>query len=231
VHAQRQEGLNYVGVALEAGRLSTDQMRSVAEIARRLGDGDIRLTVWQNFLISGVKDADVGAVCEGIKAIGLDTKASTIRAGLVACTGSFGCKFANADTKRNGNEIVAHIEPRVAMDQPVNVHLTGCPNSCAQHYIGDIGLIGVKVPIGDDDTVPGYNVHVGGGWGTEGSIAKMIYPDIKAEDAPGRVEGLLRAYLAHRSTPDESFHGFANRHAVEALRSLAEEQLVEATVA
>ncbi len=222
VHQQRQEGLNYVGVVLEAGRLSTDQMRAVAEISRRYGDGDVRLTVWQNFILSGVRDADVDAVRDGIKAIGLDTEASTIRAGLVACTGSFGCKFANADTKRNGNEIVSHIEPRVPMDQPINVHLTGCPNSCAQHYIGDIGLIGVKVPVGDDDTVPGYNIHVGGGWGTEASIAKSIFPDTKAEDAPARVESLLRAYLAHRAEPTESFHSFANRHEVEALKSLAQ---------
>ena len=127
VHRQSQEGLNYVGVVLEAGRLSTDQMRSIAEISRRYGDGDVRLTVWQNFILSGVRDADVGTVCAAVKAIGLDTQASTIRAGLVACTGSFGCKFANADTKRNGNEIVSHIEPRVAMDQPINVHLHGLP--------------------------------------------------------------------------------------------------------
>lgn len=222
VHPQRQAGLNYIGVVLEAGRLSTEQMRAVAEISGRWGDGDIRLTVWQNFLISGVKDEDVAVVREAIKAIGLATEASTIRAGLVACTGSFGCKFANADTKRNGNEIVSYIEPRVAMDQPINVHLTGCPNSCAQHYIGDIGLIGVKVPIGDDDTVPGYNIHVGGGFGTEAAIARMIYPDIKAEAAPERIEGLLRAYLANRTAPDESFHAFANRHDVEVLKSLAE---------
>ena len=227
VHRQRQEGLNYVGVVLEAGRLSTDQMRSIAEISRRHGDGDVRLTVWQNFILSGVKDADVETVRAAVKAIGLDTEASTIRAGLVACTGSFGCKFANADTKRNGNEIVSFIEPRVAMDQPINMHLTGCPNSCAQHYIGDIGLIGVKVPIGDDDTVPGYNIHVGGGFGTEASIAKMIYPDTKAEDAPARVEGLLKAYLAHRAEPTESFHSFANRHEVEALKSLAQSHIGE----
>ena len=174
-----------------------------------------------------MRDADIETVCAAVKGIGLDTRASTIRAGLVACTGSFGCKFANADTKRNGNEIVSHIEPRVPMDQPINVHLTGCPNSCAQHYIGDIGLIGVKVPIGDDDTVPGYNIHVGGGFGTEASIAKMIYPDIKAEEAPRHVEGLLRAYLAHRAAPDESFHSFANRHEVEALKSLVQDQILQ----
>ena len=222
VHPQKQAGLNYIGVVLEAGRLTTDQMRSIAEIARANGDGDLRLTVWQNFLISGVPDAKIETVKAALVAIGLDWQSSTVRAGLVACTGSFGCKFANADTKRNGNEIVAHIEPRVPMDQPINIHLTGCPNSCAQHYIGDIGLIGVKVPVGDDDTVPGYNVHVGGGFGTEATIAKMIYPDTKAEEAPARVEGLLKAYLAHRASPDESFHAFANRHEVEALKSLAD---------
>ena len=227
VHPQRQPGLNYVGVVLEAGRLSTDQMRALSDLSRRHGDGDIRLTVWQNLLLSGVRDADVDTVREAVRAMGLATEASTIRAGLVACTGSFGCKFANADTKRNGNEIVAHVEARVPMDQPVNVHLTGCPNSCAQHYIGDIGLIGVKVPAGDDDTVPGYSIHVGGGFGTEAAIARMIYPDTRAEEAPARVEALLRAYLAHRAAPDESFHAFANRHDVEALRGLAEAHAAE----
>ena len=222
VHPQKQPGLNYIGVTLETGRMSTDQMRSLAEIARRSGDGDIRLTVWQNLMISGVRDEEVGAVTAAIAAIGLDTRATSIRAGLVACTGNFGCKFANADTKRNANEIAAFIEPRLVMDQPVNIHLTGCPNSCAQHYIGDIGLIGVKVPVGEEDTVEGYSIHIGGGFGTEASIAKLIYPDTKAEDAPARVEGLLQAYLKHRADPNESFHSFANRHEVEALKSLAE---------
>ncbi len=222
VHPQKQPGLNYIGITLETGRMSTDQMRSLAEIARRHGDGDIRLTVWQNLMISGVRDEEVMAVTAAIAAIGLGTSATSIRAGLVACTGNFGCKFANADTKRNANEIAAFVEPRLVMDQPVNIHLTGCPNSCAQHYIGDIGLIGVKVPVGEEDTVEGYAIHVGGGFGTEASIAKLIYPDTKAEDAPARVEGLLRAYLAHRADPNESFHGFANRHEIETLKSLAE---------
>ena len=173
-------------------------------------------------MISGVKDDEVALVTAAIAAIGLGTSATSIRAGLVACTGNFGCKFANADTKRNANEIAAFIEPRLVMDQPVNIHLTGCPNSCAQHYIGDIGLIGVKVPVGEEDTVEGYAIHVGGGFGTEASIAKLIYPDTKAEDATTRVEGLLRAYLAHRNDTNESFHSFANRHEVEALKSLAE---------
>ena len=103
-----------------------------------------------------------------IAALGLSTKATSIRAGLVACTGSTGCRFAAAHTKENAEEIAHWCEARVALDTPVNIHLTGCHHSCAQHYIGDIGLIGARVAINDDgDTVDGYHIHVGGGFGPE----------------------------------------------------------------
>ena len=223
VHPQKQPGLNWIGLVLPTGRLGTDQMRAIADLSRRLGDGDIRLTVWQNLLLSGVPDESVEAVKAEIEAIGLDWRATSIRAGLVACTGNFGCKFANADTKRHAMAIAEQVEGTLVIDTPVNIHLTGCPNSCAQHYIGDIGLIGVKVPVGEEDTAEGYNIHIGGGYGTDAKIARLIYPDTKAEDAPARVEGLLRAYLRHRADASETFFTFANRHAVEALESMATE--------
>ncbi len=145
VHPQKQAGLNWVGVVLPVGKLTTEQMRELAAIARECGDGDIRLTVWQNFLFSGVPDARVAEVEARIAALGLSTKASSIRAGLVACTGNRGCKFAASDTKGHALMIAEHVEARLALDVPVNIHLTGCHHSCAQHYIGDIGLIGAKV--------------------------------------------------------------------------------------
>jgi ferredoxin-nitrite reductase len=222
VHKQKQDGLNWVGVALPVGRMTADQMRSIASIAQQAGDGDVRLTVWQNLLISGVPDAKVEDVKACLKEIELDWTASSVRAGLVACTGSRGCKFANADTKGHALQIADYVETRLTLDQPVNIHLTGCPNSCAQHYIGDIGLVGAKVTTGEDDQVEGYHIHVGGGFGTDATVAKLIYPDTKAEDAPLRIEGLLRAYLAHRIDASESFHSFANRHDVDTLKRLAE---------
>ena len=141
---QKQVGLNWIGVALPVGKLTCEQMRGLAKIAQDLGDGDIRLTVWQNLLISGVRDDKVALATAAIEQIGLAVKASQIRAGLIACTGNAGCKFAASDTKRHAAEIGDWCESRVPIETPLNIHLTGCHHSCAQHYISDIGLIGAR---------------------------------------------------------------------------------------
>ena len=148
---------------------------------------------------------------------------SNVRAGLVACTGSKGCKFAAADTKGDALNIADHLDTTLVVDQPVNIHVTGCHNSCAQHYIGDIGLIGQKVSVNaEGDTVEGYNIHVGGGFGVQGAIASLIYPDVKAEDAPFVIERLLRAYMEQRADTTESFHGYVGRVGVEAVKARSE---------
>src|SRR5262245_56879584 len=156
VHAQKQPDRNWIGVVLPVGKMTADQMRELAQIAGDLGDGDIRLTVWQNLIVSGVRSQDIATVQARIEAIGLSISATSIRAGLVACTGNVGCKFAASDTKRHAEEIARWCESRVALDSPVNIHLTGCHHSCAQHYIGDIGLLACKVQTSEDgDTVEG----------------------------------------------------------------------------
>src|SRR6266550_2069946 len=223
VHRQKQEGLNWIGVSVPLGKVTCDQMRGLAKIAQDLGDGDIRLTVWQNLLIPGVRDENVGLAVAAIEAMGLDVKTSQIRAGLIACTGNAGCKFSASDTKRHAAAIADWCEPRVPIDTPLNTHLTGCHHSCAQHYISDIGLIGAKVPVGeDDDTVEGYHLFAGGGFGPNADVGQEVYHDLKAEDAPKTVEKLLKAYLAHRASPDETFLTFARRHDGETLRNLAD---------
>jgi ferredoxin-nitrite reductase len=223
VHRQKQEGLNWIGVSLPLGKVTCEQMRGLAKIARDLGDGEIRLTVWQNLLISGVRDENVDLAIAAIEAMGLAVKASQIRAGLIACTGNAGCKFAASDTKRHAAAIGDWCDPRVAVDTPLNIHLTGCHHSCAQHYISDIGLIAAKVPVGEeDDTVEGYHLFAGGGFGPNADIGHEVYHDVKAEDTPKTVEKLLKAYLAHRASPDETFLTFARRHDGETLRKLAD---------
>lgn len=224
VHAQAQAGLNWVGVALPVGKLTVQQMRVIASIAQSCGDGDIRLTVWQNLLISGVPDAKVEDVLANLQAIGLSAETSVLRAGLIACTGATGCKFAGAHTKEDALTIAAYCEPRITLDTAVNIHLTGCHNSCAQHYIGDIGLIGAKIPVNDEgDTVPGYHVFVGGGFGVEGGIGRELRTNVKAEDAPALVEAILRSWQTHRAAPDETFVAFARRHDIAALQALVEQ--------
>jgi ferredoxin-nitrite reductase len=221
VHPQKQPGLNWIGVVFPVAKISTDQMRGLAKIAQDLGDGDIRLTVWQNLLISGVADANVPLAVAAIEQIGLSTQATPLRAGLIACTGATGCRFAAAHTKEDAEKIAQWCEPRVTLDGPVNIHLTGCHHSCAQHYIGDIGLIACKVDVGEDaDPVEGYHVLVGGGFGPDVGLARDIYRDVKAEDVPGTVERMLKGYLNHRAAPDETFLAFSRRHEVDALKQM-----------
>jgi ferredoxin-nitrite reductase len=223
VHKQKQAGLNWIGVLFPVGKFTADQMRGVARIAQDLGDGDIRLTVWQNLLLSGVRDENVASAEAAIAALGLTTKATSIRAGLIACTGNVGCRFAASDTKRHADEIAQWCETRLALDTPINIHLTGCHHSCAQHYIGDIGLLACKVEEGEGDDaqqIEGYHIYVGGGFGIDAALGREIYRDVKAQDAPRVIEGMLKGYLAHRVAHDETFLTFSRRHEIDALKAM-----------
>lgn len=226
VHPQKQAGMNYIGVVLPVGRMTADQMRAIAEIADRYGNGSIRLTVWQNLLITNVADAKVAQVQHDLEAIGLGSSATSIRGGLIACTGSAGCKFAAANTKKHAMQIADYLESRIELDQPINIHLTGCHHSCAQHYIGDIGLIATKVSVGED-MVEGYHLFVGGGYGTEQGIASELRRDVIADDLPATLERLLRAYLDQRN-PAETFLEFVKRTPIERLKESLEQHMVTA---
>ena len=218
-HAQAQPGLFYLGVVTPVGRLTVEQMREIAAIAGQFGDGDIRLTVWQNFLLSGLPGDRLSEVQRRVEAIGLDWRPHSIRAGLVACTGNKGCRFSASDTKGHALAVADHLETRVVLDQPVNIHLTGCPNSCAQHYIGDLGLLGARVaPDADgEETVEGYHVHVGGGFAADPAIGRELCRDVKSEDLPQLIERILKAYLANRQSEHETFQAFTARHSIDDL--------------
>ncbi|MBE0529915.1 MAG: NirA family protein [Rhodospirillales bacterium] len=225
VHPQKQPGLNWIGVVLPSGKLTAQQMRGLADVAGRLGDGDIRLTVWQNLILSGVADDKVPAVVQAIDDLGLSTRATSIRAGLVSCTGNVGCKFSASDTKGTAELIATHIESRFDLDQPINIHLTGCHHSCAQHHISDIGLLACKIAKGEGvEPVEGFHIYVGGGFGANATIGREIWRDVENADCPAAIEKLLKAYLAYRSNPNESFFEFANRYPVETLLNLAEDK-------
>jgi len=118
-----------------------------------------------------------------------------------------------SNTKLHAAEIGDWCEPRVNIETPL-IH--SChrlpPFLRAQHYISDIGLIAAKVPVGEEDTVEGYHLFAGGGFGPDADVGQEVYHDLKAEDAPQTVERLLKAYLAHRASSDETFLSFARRH-------------------
>ncbi len=224
-HPQRQAGLFYVGVVLPVGRLRVDQLRGLANIADQYGSGMIRLTVWQNLLLSDIPEEHIPAVQAELEALGLQWSATHVRGALVACTGNTGCRFSATDTKRHAREIADYLEARIEIDQPLNLHLTGCPHSCAQHYIGDIGLLGTKVESGDD-MVEGYHVYVGGGYGEQQELGREIYRNVTAEEAPMVAEKMLAAYLQHRLSPAESFSDFTQRYSTEQLTALFDQSSV-----
>lgn len=219
-HPQQQAGKTYVGIALPVGRITSDQARAIASIAERFGDGSIRLTVWQNLIVTGIDERDVDAVKEALEACGLDWSASSVRGGLVACTGASGCKYAAAHTKENALALADWLEQRIELDVPVNIHLTGCKHSCAQHYIGDIGLIATKVEVGDD-LVEGYHIFVGGGYGSDAGIAREAATGVPFDHVPATVERLLSAHLRGRFGAAESFAAYARRLSDDELRSIA----------
>lgn len=218
IHNQ-SDGLNYIGVLIPVGRLSCKQMGQLSDIADRYGRSEIRLTVWQNLIIPGISSENLEAATAAIIATGLDYRPHTISGGLIACTGSRGCKYAAADTKGNAIELGKFLSEKFELDQPINIHITGCGHSCAQHYIGDIGMMGVPVKNAEGETVDGYNIVMGGGVDDAQAIAREIWKGVAFTEIPALLEKLLTHYQATREK-DETFISFTNRKTVEELAAL-----------
>jgi ferredoxin-nitrite reductase len=190
----------------------------VADIAERYGRGEIRLTVWQNLLLPHIAEQYVEEVTAALAAAGLTTSPATMMGGTVACTGNRGCRFSATDTKRHAVELANYLDQRFRIDQPVNLHVTGCPHSCAQHYIGDIGLLGAKV--GGEE---GYQVFVGGGSDQDQAIARELLPAIKFNDLPQAMNQLFTAFT-NRRNEGESFLEFSRRHEIAELKTFCGEE-------
>ncbi len=218
IHNQ-SDGKDYIGVHIPVGRLTCQQMNDLADIADTYGRGELRLTVWQNLLIPGVSPDKIEAATAAIIATGLDYRPHAIRGGIIACTGSRGCKYAAADTKGGAIALGAFLSEKFDLDHPINIHVTGCHNSCAQHYIGDIGLMGTPVKNGAGETVDGYNVVLGGGVDDTQAIAREIWKSIPFTEIPALMEKLLSHYLNTRE-PGETFISYSNRQPIEDLIAL-----------
>jgi ferredoxin-nitrite reductase len=212
VHPQRQTGFSYIGVAVPVGRLSVPQMHAVGAIADAYGNGEIRLTVWQNLILPGIPNEKVEAARRTLADAGLSDSAATFSACAVACTGNTGCRYAATDTKRHALELASYLDARFVLDRPLNLHVTGCPHSCAQHYIGDVGLLGVKV--GGEE---GYQVSVGGGSDDRQGLGRELVSSIRFADLPPVMEKLFRAFEEKRNA-GESFLEYSRRHEIDDLK-------------
>ena len=212
VHPQSQPGLHYIGVSVPVGRLPIAQMLALANIAERYGNGELRLTVWQNLVVPNIPAQFVEAAQQALLAAGLNFEAGTVLSGTVACTGNKGCRFSATDTKTHALALANRLDSLFHIEQPVNLHVTGCVHSCAQHYIGDLGLMGVKV--GGEE---GYQVVIGGGSDQNQGIARELIPAIRFSDLPPVMESLFHAFALRRA-PEESFLDFSRRHSITELK-------------
>ena len=213
-HAQTEPGMHYLGICIPVGWMAVEHADALADIADRFGAGELRLTVWQNLLIPHIPAEKLHAAMAAVRSAGLDYEAGTVLSGTVACTGSRGCRYAATDTKGHAVELARSLDAAFTVAQPLNLHVTGCSNSCAQHYIGDIGLMGVKVDGGE-----GYQVNLGGGADTDQGIARELFPAMKYSEVKPALHSLLAGYERTRHV-DESFLTFARRHSIDELRSL-----------
>src|SRR5262249_29614261 len=145
------------------------------------------------------------ALRQALDTLGLPGSASHPWSALVACTGSPGCSASATHTTHHALELARSLAQHGLLDHPLNLHVSGCPKSCAQHHPSDIALLGTAVSQGDT-TVEGYHVYVGAG---EESFGRALYAAIPAADLPALIARLLHVYRHHRQTPDESFGAFA----------------------
>lgn len=215
-YKQAQRNLTSIGIGVPVGRLTPKQMRLLADIAMNYGKGELRLTVWQNIIIPHIPDAFVETAKRSIQRMGFFTESSSASSGIIACTGNFGCKYAAADTKGHAVALAKVLaKHRIEIEHPVNIHFTGCPHSCAQHYCGDIGFVGAKLADGSE----GYHVVLGGGMGDEQGVAREVFRGVRADEVSSLVEKILQTYNARKQS-GESFITWTRRHSVGQLQEM-----------
>jgi sulfite reductase (ferredoxin) len=225
IHAQRQAGLSYVGASVLRGRLSGEQLEAAADLAERFGSGALRATVSQNLLFIDVPNQKTAELARELNAIGLQVDGSTFWRGAIACTGTEFCKLAITETKGFTRWLVDDLEERLPeFDQQLKLHVTGCPNSCGQHWIADIGIEGKKIKH-EGKLTDAYYFCLGGAVGQHAGFARPVGYRCAAPLVPDAIERLLRNYLAGR-TPEENLRAWFSRHSNDELRGfLAGESL------
>ncbi|HEY4817503.1 MAG TPA: hypothetical protein VIH67_08725 [Candidatus Acidoferrum sp.] len=225
IHAQRQPGFSYVGANVLRGRITPDQLRTAADLSDRYADGHLRNTIMQNLLIVNVPNQHASRVAGELTAVGLPVRASAFARGTVACTGSEFCKLALTETKSFARWLTEELDQRLpGFQEQLKLHITGCPNSCGQHWIADIGIEGKKIKH-DGRMVDAYYFCVGGSVGEFASIARPVGYRCAASDVPDAIERLLREFNEQRS-PGENLRRFFARHSNEQIRGLLAGDLV-----
>jgi sulfite reductase (ferredoxin) len=204
VHRQR-DGKFYLGAAPVAGRVSGSLLVEVAKAAERAGSKRVRLTPQQKIVVLDVPEAEVAGLRTELAKLGLPTDPSPWRRSVMACTGIEFCKLAIVETKARAAELINELETGLAdlnsaLDQPISVHVNGCPNSCARIQVADIGLKGQIVVDEAGEQVAGFQVHLGGGLGLDAGFGRKLRGHkVTSIDLPVYVERVVRNYVTQRA--------------------------------
>jgi sulfite reductase (ferredoxin) len=219
IHAQKQPGLSYVGASVLRGRLTGRQLHQAADLADRFGNGELRATTMQNLIFVNVPTERAAELAREIERIGMRVDGTPFWRGAIACTGTEFCKLAITETKGFVRWLVDELEERLpAFDQHLKLHVTGCPNSCGQHWIADIGLEGKKIKH-NGQLVDAYYFCVGGSVGKYAGVSRPVGYRAPATEVPAALERLLGHYLQHRE-PEENLRAWFSRHEDTTLRAL-----------
>ncbi|HEY1985594.1 MAG TPA: nitrite/sulfite reductase [Terracidiphilus sp.] len=218
IHRQREDGLSYVGASVLRGRLTGEQLEAAADLADRYGSGALRATVSQNLVFIDIPNSKTGELAQELGKIGLRVEGSAFWRGAVACTGTEFCKLAITETKGFARWLVEEMEERLPQfDQQLRLHVTGCPNSCGQHWIADIGIEGKKIKH-EGKVVDAYYFCLGGAVGQHASVARPVGYRCPSTLVPDAIERLLRQYLGTRQ-PEENLRSWFLRHTNDELRA------------
>ncbi len=218
VTPQKQPGLSSVGASVLRGRLSGDQLQALADLAQKHGNGNLRATIMQNIVLVNIRNENVTALVADLKAIDIDVEVSPFWRGAIACTGTEFCKLAIAETKGFARWLVSEMEERLpGFDQQIKLHVTGCTNSCGQHWIADVGLEGKKLKQ-DGKIVDAFYFCVGGAVGKYARPARPLGFRAAAHDVPDALDRLLRGYLSVRE-PGEDLRTYFARTSDDDLRA------------
>ena len=227
IHPQKQDGYCYVGASVLRGRITPEQMSTAADLADRFASGELRTTGMQNLVIVNVPTIHAEDLARELDSIGLRVGGSPFWRGAIACSGTEFCKLAITETKSFSRWLVEELDEKLpGFDQDLKLHVTGCPNSCGQHWIADIGIEGKKIK-DEGRLVDAYYFCLGGSVGLNQGLARAVGYRCRASEVPDAIERLLRAYLADRMAAENLRH-FFGRHSDTQLREFLAGQPVEA---
>lgn len=220
--SQQNDGNYTIGLAPVAGRVSGAKLAQIAQVAKVVGSDRIRLTPLQKILLLDVAPSQVAEAQVALSEAGFPVNPSFWRRSIMACTGSEFCKFGLVNTKDRATELIAELETRLApvvaqLENPISIHLNGCPNSCARIQVADIGLKGMVVKLDNGEYAPAFQVHLGGRLGADAAFGRKVRGHrVLGQDLGDYVEALVRNYVAYRDS-GQSFSAWVQSCAEELL--------------